>query len=781
MTDFTLPAQAVAESAAAQKVLCPADFQLLARPFLDAIAFLFPAGLDPDFLPAGPPPEPVAGQHSLLLPLTLSDNRCVILRLKTEDGALAEKISDGWLLEQGESVVHILSQIRPAFIDSETGLYNARALGFALASCPNDAFFLAQSGRGKNLGETLQNTAEFAGLLRQYAGAPIFFCGYGLFAVLKPTFEGENILASARRSARLVQWRLKQEGLRCAQFVYFGAANAHAIFAESGLAGFQHYLDKAGKQGPFGLVCGVDLDGRERRVTRFRLVDNEVFHHLQRKWQGEQTFSIAIFRLESAPEGPSYVWVSQIEIQKNTPVLWMDDERTLVCFFPGQLPAGVADKVAAIRESLQEALPDMPISVGIAGFPCLDYPKKYTPANCFKALLHASLLGPGQMVVLDHLSLNVSGDSFFEEGDYRQAILEYRRGLRLKPDDVNLLNSLGVTLVAYGQENQATECFRQVLALEPNNHMALANLGYILLHKGRNVESLASLEKARAAFPPDEPMPRELLKSLVQLHLEQKNYEKALDVLAQWKTVEGGVAQDPLYHRQHGLALKGVGHRDEAMSAFEKALKLAPQDATVMAHLGELYRLNGEGRELGLHLCQQAVRLKRDDAELWRMLGDCYLDAGNLDAAAQAIEECLNLAPADAQGMWLAAQVYLQKKNIKRARYWLNRARKLHTISGKFGEAVAKALAGLHAAQEAASKAAKAGKSKADKGIVHPVVAEVAKTSKAKTDKTATAKAAKASRSKAAKTADGKTSSSASKVSGTAKKGSPKNSGKTGK
>ena len=184
-----------------------------------------------------------------------------------------------------------------------------------------------------------------------------------------------------------------------------------------------------------------------------------------------------------------------------------------------------------------------------------------------------------------------------------------------------------------------------------------------------------------------------------------------------------------------------------------------------MAHLGELYRLNGEGRELGLHLCQQAVRLKRDDAELWRMLGDSYLDVGNLDAAAQAIEESLSLAPADAQGMWLAAQIYLQKKNIRRARYWLNRARKLHTISGKFGEAVAKALAGLHEAQEAANKAARASKAKAAKAAEDKAV----KASKSKLSQTVEAKTS------------GKTSPSASKVSGTAKKSSPKNSGKTGK
>ena len=44
-------------------------------------------------------------------------------------------------------------------------------------------------------------------------------------------------------------------------------------------------------------------------------------------------------------------------------------------------------------------------------------------------------------------------------------------------------------------------------------------------------------------------------------------------------------------------------------------MKLAPQDAIALAHLGALYRLHGESPELGLHFCQQAVRLKWDDTE----------------------------------------------------------------------------------------------------------------------------------------------------------------------
>ena len=104
---------------------------------------------------------------------------------------------------------------------------------------------------------------------------------------------------------------------------------------------------------------------------------------------------------------------------------------------------------------------DQTVALGVASWPCLDFAKSDIPGNCLKALLHSSFLGPGSMVVFDHLSFNVSGDFFFEEGDYRAAIREYQRGLRLQPFDLNLINSLGVTLVECGQERQAATCSKR--------------------------------------------------------------------------------------------------------------------------------------------------------------------------------------------------------------------------------------------------------------------------------------------------------------------------------
>lgn len=672
-------------------VLCAADFTLLARPFAETVAFLFPEGLQVDFVErAATESAPDGDLHLILAPLDLPDGSRVTMRLCTEDGSLAAAVGDEWLALQAETAMRVLEAARPAWIDAETGFYNLRALGPALDAAGGGVFFLLQAGWGKkSLGEALRGAAGTAALLGQHTaglGGALFTLGHGLFAVLLPPLH-EAGLTQALKVARLLQRRLRQEGLTQGLMLHMGAASACRLFAQGGLAGFQEGLSAAGRQGPFGLVRA---DGADKRPPRFNF-DEALCRAFKREWQSLERFSLALFRLE-VPADAAFGKADCFDALR--PV----DPRTLALLLPGIPPEEAARQAAAVRENLLKKRPKAAVAVGIAAFPCLDYPKHQTPVNALKALLHADLLareqGPGRLVTFDQLTLNVSGDAFFEDGDFHEALREYRRGLKLNPEDVNLLNSLGVTLAALGEEKRAAGSFRAALALEPDNHMALANLGYILLRDGRGGEALTCLRRALAAFPrenPAEPPPGELLRPLVQLLLNNNRFDEALDALERWAAALP-VERDALYQRQLGLALKGAGRVEPALRAMERAMKLNPQDAVALGHLGDLYRLSGEGADLGLRFCRRAVRLNPEDAGLRRILGECLLACGNPDEAEEEARACLRLKADDGEGLWLLARVLIQKKNGREARILLNRALKLHTIGGDIKKRVARAL-----------------------------------------------------------------------------------------
>ncbi len=120
----------------------------------------------------------------------------------------------------------------------------------------------------------------------------------------------------------------------------------------------------------------------------------------------------------------------------------------------------------------------------------------FLPYASFLALLHASLLGRGNMAVFDHVTLNVHGDLLVSWGDVPGACAAYRRGLKLRPGDINLLNSLGVCLADMRRFKQAKACFRTVLSANPDNFMALYNLAGVNLDTGNLTDASKEAEKA---------------------------------------------------------------------------------------------------------------------------------------------------------------------------------------------------------------------------------------------------------------------------------------------
>ena len=84
------------------------------------------------------------------------------------------------------------------------------------------------------------------------------------------------------------------------------------------------------------------------------------------------------------------------------------------------------------------------VTIGIARYPTIDFPKNRVLDNARKALDHATFFGPGSRVCFDAVSMNISGDQLYQSGDIKGAIEEFKKALELDPLDVNIHNSLGV-------------------------------------------------------------------------------------------------------------------------------------------------------------------------------------------------------------------------------------------------------------------------------------------------------------------------------------------------
>ncbi len=691
------------------------DFNVLYVPFAQEVQRLFPVPVDVCFcdctsrgvLTALSPAPAVCGagdvdisnwtsgrlvHDQLILPLRISPSEQVAVVLSGVDPPLLRKMSPEWLKELLVSIVDQFEKIRPIYIDPETGLYNSRAAEVFQQRSVHQPFrfFLLLSilSHRVTAARTIQKNKEISGLLLALTEGVCFSYGHGVFGILDKSETREGVL----KFLHYLQHRLKREGMRQVQAGFSALTPASGATQSSSKDNFWQALAIAEKRGPFG-ICELNTAGAHN-TEPFIFAQPSVVKNLQKKWSGLAQFSLALITHENRGEH-TVDWFKCVSdsVQEQAICIELFENGCAVL-----LPT--ADQIAlklssdAIVDSCKQGFTAGNLSMGIASWPCLNFTKKDIPGNALKALLHASLLGPGSVVSFDHLSLNVSGDCYFEEGDYRSAIREYRRGLKLAPGDVNLINSLGVSLVECNQLGRAATCFQETLEKEPLNYMTLVNLGYVRQTLGDQTGALACFEQAYQVLSEDDCTGQELLLALARLYTELGRPAEALSVLERWQRVAGS-AKEFLFFRLLGQNFLESGQPAKAMVACQKALQLFPQDSVSMSLLGLLYVQQGEGDQLGLSLCQKALDLDLFNADHWLRFGRALFHKGDTAEALAAVRHCLQLQRNHPEGILYLGQLYQSSGQTRRAEHCFRRLLSLKRCSSRQAKKAQQCLSDL--------------------------------------------------------------------------------------
>jgi len=601
--------------------------------------------------------EPRLMNDRLIIPLQISSEERVAIVVSEVDPAFLKKMSASWLRDIQGSLPERLEKIRLGYIDPETELYNRRAATVFLeqpaTEKPGFFFLLNTVFYRRTAAGNLQKTRETADLLQALTPCHCFSFGYGVFGLLLQVESRENVL----KTAHYLQHQLKREGMNRVQ-IGFSQVTSSDIRQESNtLDRYWRSLAIAEQRGPFGICDSDAID--EQHLHPFQLTPTDLFEKLKEKWRGCSQFTLAVLSLQSEVRDSCKLDDRIAQFVPQDSVYLCGGESLGLILFLEASPAVIGECIETIRNRCQDYYGEGAVSIGIAAWPCLDFAKNAIPGNCLKALLHGSFLGPGSVVFFDHLSLNISGDFFFEEGDYRAAIREYRRGLRLQPGDVNLCNSLGVALVEYNQERRAAECFQDVLRKNPDNYMALVNLGHVQQTLGRKEIALDCFERAYRVLAADDTAGQELFLPLGRLYAELGNHEKAVTLFEHWRSRPGSDKEFILF-RLLGQSYLENGRPGEAIRACQRALQLFPQDSISLSTLGLLYVEQGEGSDIGLSLCNKALTLDNFNPDHWYRLSRSLSHIGSHAEALDAIRQCLRLRRHHIEGV-------LQLGKIQRA------------------------------------------------------------------------------------------------------------------
>jgi tetratricopeptide (TPR) repeat protein len=660
-------------------MLCLEDFYILQSLFVQEVQQLLPLPATVDFcslLPDGSlqnlagavvvsggtgdnevtfRTDPWLLENRLVVPLPLARNEHLAIMISEVDPAFLKKISTTWVEGLQRNLNERFERIRLGYVNPETELYNRRAATLFLqqsASEKNGFFFLLNTVfYRRTAAGNLQKTREIAALLQALVQGYCFSFGYGVFGFLLQVQSREQALKTAHH----LQHQFKREGLSKVQMGFSQITAAGEQDETTVQDRFWLALAIAEKRGPFG-ICDIDAFD-ERRSHPFQLAQNDLLEHLQEKWRGLARFTLTVL----APQvetGNSFQFDECIQRALPEEGVYLGGgENLCLILFPNATPDLARRSIETLTIACQECYGEGIVSIGVAAWPCLDFSKSDIPGNCLKALLHCSFLGPGSVVFFDHLSLNISGDSFFEEGDYRTAIREYRRGLRLQPGDVNLMNSLGVALVEYSQERQAAVCFQDVLHQDPDNYMALVNLGHVRQTMGQKESALDCFERAYRLLAKKDVAGQELFLPLGRLYIEHGDHEKAVEIFEHWRTRPGSEKEFILF-RFLGLCYLECGRPDEAIRACQRALHLFPQDSISLSALGVLYVEQDEGSDVGLALCRKALALDNFNPDHWCRLSRALLHTGGNVEALEAVKQCLRLKRNHAEGVLQLGRIH---------------------------------------------------------------------------------------------------------------------------
>ena len=185
---------------------------------------------------------------------------------------------------------------------------------------------------------------------------------------------------------------------------------------------------------------------------------------------------------------------------------------------------------------------------------------------------------------------------------------------RPAPWQAKLAQNLGLALDLQGKSEEAIASWQRAIALDPTNGEAHRELNALLYRMGRGGEFLASFDEAIKHLPVTGKAERgAILLQKAGLLVDAERFDEARDCFAQVAAIAPQSAGP-----QNGLAVAyaGLGRFEDSIAAYEKSIRLQPDDLATKIRLASVLLQTGAARR-ALSLTDQVVpQMPLDQAAL---------------------------------------------------------------------------------------------------------------------------------------------------------------------
>ena len=220
---------------------------------------------------------------------------------------------------------------------------------------------------------------------------------------------------------------------------------------------------------------------------------------------------------------------------------------------------------------------------------------------------------------------NNLGIALVKAGRREEAVAQFTRALRLKPDYAEAHNNLGLALADSGRLPEAIGEYETALRLKPDYPEGETDLGVALTDTGRLPEAIGHLSAAVRLDP-------DYAEAHNNLAVALASAGRLAEAIAQYREVLRLQPRIPEVHYNLACALLGSGRTPEAVAEYEAALAIRPDYSEAQADLGVALADAGRLPE-AVAAYERAVRLTPGDADVRHNLGLALQALGRTEEA----------------------------------------------------------------------------------------------------------------------------------------------------
>ena len=332
---------------------------------------------------------------------------------------------------------------------------------------------------------------------------------------------------------------------------------------------------------------------------------------------------------------------------------------------------GAQGRYALGLEALQRALhfqPDYPLAyLNLGGV----YTKLGRYAEAERHLRRAVELAPDKYAIRRRLA-----EVYLGTGRPAEALAELDEALRLLPEDATLYFFRGRALEENGQTDAALEAFEHAGHLDIGFAETWYRAGVLARKLGHGARARAAMDRFQhlqgiGRADPDAPKKMKKLRSSIM-----------------------NTPVDPVPHLKLGLLFGQHGYMEEALSKFDKAFRLQPENVSLMRQIGGALARLGRPEE-ALAYYRVALSKAPDSVPTLLSVGDLLVSIQRRDEALELYLEACDVAPEDPRGWYALGRELAGAGRINEARHILRQGLSQARLEGPWQQKLEGLLAEL--------------------------------------------------------------------------------------